>query len=283
MKTIKQRILSCLLVACMIATFVPTFSIPAGAALTANQAIYSVNVEDDGVTNNVIVAEYNGKSYVMGPIKADGTAEAIPAVKRNAGGDNIVVDETTAELFTVSSQRYKEGNSTSWVYSLLTKDGYIANSYSITDEYDHKLIKAKKDSISPSLDFSYFWEYKDAKTGLNNLNTRSYRICLVVNGSNMYFALVSGTPDEGVKYEPVKIYHKSCQHPNMEHVPAVAHALYPTQITHVHSKPGKPAKRLLIAFSPIAHREYSTHTFYIESEDSPRSEEYKALTKEFYL
>ena len=64
---------------------------------------------------------------------------------------------------------------------------------------------------------------------------------------------------------------------------AEAHALYPTQITHVHSKPGKPAKRLLIAFSPIAHREYSTHTFYIESENSPRSEEYKALTKEFYL
>ncbi len=64
---------------------------------------------------------------------------------------------------------------------------------------------------------------------------------------------------------------------------AEAHALYPTQITHVHSKPGKPAKRLLIAFSPIVHREYSTHTFYIESENSPRSEEYKALTKEFYL
>ena len=64
---------------------------------------------------------------------------------------------------------------------------------------------------------------------------------------------------------------------------AEAHALYPTQITHVHSKPGKPAKRLLIAFSPIAHREYATHTFYIESENSPRSEEYKALTKEFYL
>ena len=64
---------------------------------------------------------------------------------------------------------------------------------------------------------------------------------------------------------------------------AEAHALYPTQITHVHSKPGKPAKRLLIAFSPITHGEYATHTFYIESEDSPRSEEYKALTKEFYL
>ena len=64
---------------------------------------------------------------------------------------------------------------------------------------------------------------------------------------------------------------------------AEAHALHPTHITHVHSKPGKPAKRLLIAFSPITHSEYATHTFYIESGDSPRSEEYKALTKEFYL
>ena len=64
---------------------------------------------------------------------------------------------------------------------------------------------------------------------------------------------------------------------------AEAHSLYPTLITHVHSKPGKPAKRLLIAFSPITHGEYATHTFYIESEDSPRSAEYKALTKEFYL
>ena len=64
--------------------------------------------------------------------------------------------------------------------------------------------------------------------------------------------------------------------------------LAPTHITHVHSKPGKPAKRLLIAFSPIASSPNSLITsppkiFYIESADSPRSEEYKALTQDFYL
>ena len=65
---------------------------------------------------------------------------------------------------------------------------------------------------------------------------------------------------------------------------AEAHALYPTHITHVHSKPGKPAKRLLIAFSPISNPQYPIpQTMYIESENSPRSEEYKELTKDFYL
>ena len=65
---------------------------------------------------------------------------------------------------------------------------------------------------------------------------------------------------------------------------AEAHALYPTHITHVHSKPGKPAKRLLIAFSPISYTQYPIpQTMYIESENSPRSEEYKELTKDFYL
>lgn len=65
---------------------------------------------------------------------------------------------------------------------------------------------------------------------------------------------------------------------------AEAHTLYPTHITHVHSKPGKPAKRLLIAFSPISYTQYPIpQTMYIESENSPRSEEYKELTKDFYL
>lgn len=68
--------------------------------------------------------------------------------------------------------------------------------------------------------------------------------------------------------------------------------LYPTHITHVHSKPYKPAKRLLIALSSILRsNEASAHcptlpivnTFHIESSDSPRSEDYKKLTQDFYL
>lgn len=57
-----------------------------------------------------------------------------------------------------------------------------------------------------------------------------------------------------------------------------------THITYVHTKPGKPAKRILIAMKKGNENEKVTsNNFYIESEDSPRSEEYKKLTEEFYL
>ena len=62
--------------------------------------------------------------------------------------------------------------------------------------------------------------------------------------------------------------------------------LYPTHITHVYPKPGKAAKRLLIAFSP-SPLAYSlspiAYSLTLESETSPRSEAYIELTKEFYL
>lgn len=59
--------------------------------------------------------------------------------------------------------------------------------------------------------------------------------------------------------------------------------LYPTHITHVYSKPGKSIKRILITFSKTDVAAPNTSEFYIESETSPRSEEYQALTKDFYL
>ena len=64
--------------------------------------------------------------------------------------------------------------------------------------------------------------------------------------------------------------------------------LYPTHLTYVHSKPGKEAKRILIAFSPSrlippSPNSLSPSHLYIESASSPRSEEYQELTKEFYL
>lgn len=61
--------------------------------------------------------------------------------------------------------------------------------------------------------------------------------------------------------------------------------LQATQITYVHSKPGKEAKRILIAL--IKQPKGATHVikehFYIESEDAPRSADYQELTKDFYL
>ena len=62
--------------------------------------------------------------------------------------------------------------------------------------------------------------------------------------------------------------------------------LYPTHITHVYPKPGKAAKRLLIAFSPspLAYRlSPIAYCLTLESETAPRSEAYIELTKEFYL
>ena len=63
---------------------------------------------------------------------------------------------------------------------------------------------------------------------------------------------------------------------------ATQHHLFPTHITHVHTKPGKHAKRLLITLTSSPHH-LITSTFHIESDNAPRSEEYIALTKDFYL
>ena len=65
---------------------------------------------------------------------------------------------------------------------------------------------------------------------------------------------------------------------------AQIYGLYPTHITHVYPKPGKAAKRLLIAFSPLASRlSPIANSLTLESETAPRSEAYIELTKEFYL
>ena len=64
--------------------------------------------------------------------------------------------------------------------------------------------------------------------------------------------------------------------------------LYPTHITHVYPKPGKAAKRLLIALQayPLPLPEGKGEKrgeLTLESETAPRSEAYIELTKEFYL
>jgi tRNA1Val (adenine37-N6)-methyltransferase len=67
------------------------------------------------------------------------------------------------------------------------------------------------------------------------------------------------------------------------------YGLYPTHITRVYPKPGKEAKRLLIALSKHTSNstELKSTPYYssltLESETAPRSEAYKELTKEFYL
>ena len=58
---------------------------------------------------------------------------------------------------------------------------------------------------------------------------------------------------------------------------------FPTRLVHVYSKPGKPVKRLLIELRKRKGLPCEQSQFYIESDSSPRSDEYTALTKDFYL
>jgi tRNA1Val (adenine37-N6)-methyltransferase len=66
---------------------------------------------------------------------------------------------------------------------------------------------------------------------------------------------------------------------------AQIYGLFPTHITYVYPKPGKDAKRLLIALQATFSNEIGAklNELTLESENAPRSEAYKELTKEFYL
>ncbi|MCQ2347101.1 MAG: methyltransferase domain-containing protein [Paludibacteraceae bacterium] len=67
------------------------------------------------------------------------------------------------------------------------------------------------------------------------------------------------------------------------------YGLYISKETVVHTKPTKEAKRILLALRRLNESQKESApitesgTFYIESETSPRSDEYIALTKDFYL
>ncbi len=65
---------------------------------------------------------------------------------------------------------------------------------------------------------------------------------------------------------------------------AAAAGLSPVRLTRVHSKAGKPAKRILVAFSfQSAPTLVSPEVFFIEGDGTPRSRAYADLTREFYL
>ncbi|MCQ2341993.1 MAG: methyltransferase [Paludibacteraceae bacterium] len=65
------------------------------------------------------------------------------------------------------------------------------------------------------------------------------------------------------------------------------YGLFPTRLTRVFSKPGRPLPiRILIEFVKSSSKSEGgteEHSLYIESAHSPRSEEYAEMTKDFYL
>ena len=64
---------------------------------------------------------------------------------------------------------------------------------------------------------------------------------------------------------------------------AQANGLHINALTRVYSKQGKPCKRLLIAFCLDNTTQVKEDVLYIESTTSARSEQYAALTQNFYL
>lgn len=66
---------------------------------------------------------------------------------------------------------------------------------------------------------------------------------------------------------------------------AAARQLQCSQRCYVHPKPGRPAKRVLLAWQHCIRdiREIHTDHLTLESADAPRSPEYQQLTRDFYL
>ena len=66
---------------------------------------------------------------------------------------------------------------------------------------------------------------------------------------------------------------------------AAAHQLQCSQRCYVHPKPGRPAKRVLLAWqrSSSEIREIRTEQLTLENEQGGRSEAYRQLTRDFYL
>ena len=216
-----KRLLSLLLTLTMVLGMLPAFGITAGATLKANEALYTVNQEDDGTTDNVIVAEYDGVSYVMGAISADGRGSAVAAVKRSDYGSDIIIDEPSAGIFKVESERIIYSRGSYWVYRMITGDGYIVDGYDGIAEEEHTLAVTDREAADasetkPNYNWRFEWE-----TGWYNSNS-AYRIYLVVDGEDKYFQLCPGSQAADETHIKVNIFHKGCQHANMEHVPAVA-------------------------------------------------------------
>lgn len=197
----------------MLLSLIPAASITASAALSANEAVFFVNFETDGVTENIFAAEYNGTYYAMGPeIEGQpGKRTAVEIMRTDGnewGASRIVVNKSTAELFKVTTERYTYSSGSYPIEQFITKNGYIID--------NEGTLATVESTDSDNSKWAFSWE-----SGYSNHQT--YRkIYLVIDGEKRYFTLCESAqlPDE--THIAVERFHEDCKHANMVHYPAKA-------------------------------------------------------------
>ena len=212
MMTKSRRFMTLLLAVCMLLSVVPSIGLSVQAEIAENEAVFTLNLEKDGVTNNIFAAEYNGVYYAMGAeIEGQAGKRAAVEITRtdgNPGPSRIVADKTTAELFTVTTERYVYSSGSYPIDQFKTKNGYLID--------NNGTLSTVESTDADNSKWAFDWDY-----GYRNHGT--YRkIYLVIDGEKKYFTLCESAqlPDE--THIAVERFHEDCKHVNMIHHPAKA-------------------------------------------------------------
>lgn len=215
----------------LLCTFI-SLLLPPHVAATAettdeNNVLFTVNFNEDGVTDNIIAAKYDGKYYVMGKQRTDGKRYAREVIDAGEYGSFLNVDKSSAETFKVEGQRITLPNGSDWGQMLKTDNGYIVDKYRV--EGSHGFTTASK-SDTQFNDNSFLWRW-EWEFGLYNHDT-SGRIFFVVDGTDLYFDILPSSQKWDATHIRIERYSVGCQHPNMQHIAAVA----PTCKTNGHDE-----------------------------------------------
>ncbi len=190
-------------------------------SLGENQAIFEKeNFYTYNINDIIFTAQYDGKYYVMGKQRADGKRAANAAIDVNTNQNRLIADKTTADIFEVGVREIEEdrGGYPYYykVYSLKNDDSYLIDKYGI-DNSEHGFATA---SMSDSeLNENLFYWRNNYGEDIFNYFTNGI-IFLVVDGTDLYFDVLSNTQGADDTHIKAECFSISCQHPNMQHVAA---------------------------------------------------------------
>lgn len=192
-----------------------------------NGTLFTLSFNEDGETDNIIAAKYDGKYYVMGKQRTDGKRYANEVIDAGKYGSFLNVDKSSAETFKVEGQRITLSNGSDWGQMFKTDNGYIVDKYRV--EGSHGFTTASEsDSQFNNNSFLWRWEWD---FGLYNHDTYG-RIFFVADGTDLYFDILPSSQNPDATHIRIERYSVGCQHPNMQHFAAVA----PTCKTNGHDE-----------------------------------------------